>query len=359
MAPSSEICPICNSPFYGRQNRLKCNTCELKYHTSCLDFTTEEINLLQKTTFKCEKCMNKPKVIGDETPVRPSGESSFVRGNENRRNVPNEKNSNEFFVEFESCKSNDNYSNAELMYVIQKSFAKLSATFQEQISLLRDEIKILKEENMKLQNLVSNANKSETNARSIGTHNHPQSETEVVNLNFHKSGNESQVNDANENKSQEQDDSWVKVFSRNQRKFQNPKVVSRQVTASTSSNPPKDNRKMAYGTSQNKNNLVCNKKRALFVTRFDPLVTSEDVEEIVKEQNISVKCTKLRTKYDSYSSFHVEVTESDFQTISNPNVWPNGIMIGPFYGKLRDSSVLKDRNVEENQNTAHNGDKRT
>jgi hypothetical protein len=45
--------------------------------------------------------------------------------------------------------------------------------------------------------------------------------------------------------------------------------------------------------------------KALFVSRFSPEVTADDVSKTLKEQ-LSLKrlvCTKLKTKFDSYSSF--------------------------------------------------------
>jgi hypothetical protein len=56
----------------------------------------------------------------------------------------------------------------------------------------------------------------------------------------------------------------------------------------------------------------------------------------LKEQ-LSLKklvCTKLKTKFNSYSSFHISVTEDEFALINNIGVWPSGCLIAPYYGKL-------------------------
>jgi hypothetical protein len=45
-------------------------------------------------------------------------------------------------------------------------------------------------------------------------------------------------------------------------------------------------------------------------------------------------CTKLKTKINSYSCFHISVTEDEFALINNIGVWPSGCLIAPYYDKL-------------------------
>jgi hypothetical protein len=78
------------------------------------------------------------------------------------------------------------------------------------------------------------------------------------------------------------------------------------------------------------------RSKALFVSRFSPEVTATDVEKSLKEQ-LSLKrlvCTRLKTKFNAYASFHISVNEEDFPPINNTAVWPNGCLIALFYGKL-------------------------
>ena len=76
--------------------------------------------------------------------------------------------------------------------------------------------------------------------------------------------------------------------------------------------------------------------KSLFVSRFSPDVISSDVESSLKDQLqlASLACSRLKTKYNSYASFHVSVAEDDFHLINNTGVWPNGCLIAPFYGRL-------------------------
>jgi hypothetical protein len=72
--------------------------------------------------------------------------------------------------------------------------------------------------------------------------------------------------------------------------------------------------------------------RPFFVSRFSPEVTAADVEKSLKEQ-LSLKslvCTRLKTKFNAYASFHISVNEENFPLINNTGVWPNGCLIAPF-----------------------------
>ncbi|CAN8019471.1 unnamed protein product, partial [Ixodes persulcatus] len=48
----------------------------------------------------------------------------------------------------------------------------------------------------------------------------------------------------------------------------------------------------------------------------------------------TVVCTKLKTRYPTYSSFHVSLDKDLFELLNKPEVWPVGSVFRPFYGKL-------------------------
>jgi hypothetical protein len=83
------------------------------------------------------------------------------------------------------------------------------------------------------------------------------------------------------------------------------------------------------------------RSKALFVSRFSPEVTTVDAEKSLEEQ-LNLKrliCTRLKTKFNSYTSFHVLVNEGDFHLINNTGVWPNGCLIAPCFGKLTPDQI--------------------
>lgn len=86
--------------------------------------------------------------------------------------------------------------------------------------------------------------------------------------------------------------------------------------------------------------------KELFVSRLDPSTSTQDLENfILNTLNLKfVKCTKLKARYESYSSFHLLINSEDFNKVHHEDVWPAGILIKPFLGKL---------NTSEAKNGAH------
>jgi hypothetical protein len=104
-------------------------------------------------------------------------------------------------------------------------------------------------------------------------------------------------------------------------------------------NPPRRTRTPLFANKSGSSLSVVPKMvriKALFVSRFSPDVTSADVEQSLKDQLelTSLTCTKLKTKFNSYSSFHIAVSEDDFHLISNTEVCPIDCLIVPYYGHL-------------------------
>ena len=70
----------------------------------------------------------------------------------------------------------------------------------------------------------------------------------------------------------------------------------------------------------------------LFVSRLGPNVTAAAVQEFCQ----AILCedcevSKLKTKYDSYSSFKVTCNMWKRAEILNPDSWETGVLIRPFY----------------------------
>jgi hypothetical protein len=84
------------------------------------------------------------------------------------------------------------------------------------------------------------------------------------------------------------------------------------------------------------------RSEALFVSRFNPEVTVDDVHKSLKQQLRLKKlvCTRLKTKFNSYSSFHISVMEDEFSLINKTGVWPSACLITPYYGKLMPDQIF-------------------
>ena len=80
------------------------------------------------------------------------------------------------------------------------------------------------------------------------------------------------------------------------------------------------------------------RSKAIFVTRLAP-GTSQNLIENHLKSNIKIPtaiCSKLKTKHDTYSSFHISVEESDIDKIMDPNSWPEGALLTTYFGKLNE-----------------------
>ena len=80
-----------------------------------------------------------------------------------------------------------------------------------------------------------------------------------------------------------------------------------------------------------------------------PDVTISEITEFLTKHNRKhLKVNKLRTKHDSYSSFHIELEEERFDELFDAKHWPKGSFISQFYGKLKTEQVIGlDENSKE------------
>lgn len=81
----------------------------------------------------------------------------------------------------------------------------------------------------------------------------------------------------------------------------------------------------------------------IFVTRIDPDTSAKKLGENLQSsipQLSSVKCSRLKTKYESYASFHVIVPEAEKVLISTEDAWPEGALVRLFNGKLLQTHVV-------------------
>lgn len=96
------------------------------------------------------------------------------------------------------------------------------------------------------------------------------------------------------------------------------------------------------GTSVVNNIKVVTKTKALFVSRLAPDVTAEEMTQHLGSFNMKpLKITQLKTKYNTYASFHIEVDEKQFDEMFDSKYWPAGCFVSQFYGKLRADQQLE------------------
>lgn len=86
-----------------------------------------------------------------------------------------------------------------------------------------------------------------------------------------------------------------------------------------------------------------------FVSRIDPSVSAhafaQDMLSTSPELS-SLRCVKLKTRYSSYTSFHVTVPDDKRDALSSGDSWPQGSLVKVFTGKLLPSYILEEFNTD-------------
>lgn len=81
--------------------------------------------------------------------------------------------------------------------------------------------------------------------------------------------------------------------------------------------------------------------RRIFVSKLSPCTTSAQLTAHLSSVDVTpLSCQRLKTKYDSYSSFCVTVSEDSFQHLADPSLWPKDCLFKPFRGKLLPEMIL-------------------
>lgn len=87
------------------------------------------------------------------------------------------------------------------------------------------------------------------------------------------------------------------------------------------------------------------KRKSIFVSRLRPVIDEAAVKCYI-DDNASLtgdcKCTKMKTRYSSYSSFHISVRECDFSKVFNADLWPEDTFISEFRGRLKPDQHFKE-----------------
>jgi hypothetical protein len=70
----------------------------------------------------------------------------------------------------------------------------------------------------------------------------------------------------------------------------------------------------------------------LFVTNLDPTTTVRQLEVFLKrETTLQLHVEKLKTRYDSYSSFYIQCDQQTRRRLMDPFLWPAESKIKPFF----------------------------
>jgi len=85
----------------------------------------------------------------------------------------------------------------------------------------------------------------------------------------------------------------------------------------------------------------------IFISRLHPATTAAEVKSFVSAQFKSAKnvsCSQLKTKYDTYASFYVQIDGITFSESLNLDNWPEGLLVKRFYNR-NVSNAIDDSNT--------------
>ena len=346
---SKEHCLLCDKPFYGKQKSIRCGVCDSRFHFNCVPNCSPEPSVSATTGKSSYKCANCIKQTGDA-----ANEHSFC--------ISNQKDAITTDLLCSSSCNGDNDSLSVQLETLRTNgicTMEMVQSIVVMLSNLSSEVKQLRIDNeamkMQLREFQQAPSHVQPTRREAGTStslaaksyrdvvcavNGNPSVPKVAAPGINSLPEPSVVTGENPSGGD-----FVTVVKK---KRVAPSPVS---TVHAVANTSKKPRVAMIGVRSSSSLSVVQKRvrmKSLFVSRFSPDVTSSDVEASLKDQLqlASLACTRLKTKYNSYASFHVSVAEDDFHLINNTGVWPNGCLIAPFYGRLSPEQIYS---VEESE----------
>lgn len=80
--------------------------------------------------------------------------------------------------------------------------------------------------------------------------------------------------------------------------------------------------------------------KALFVTKLSPETTEAQLCSYLTARDAApLACKRIKTRYNTYASFYVAVSNVCYELLQDPALWPNECLFKPFRGVLRESML--------------------
>ncbi|KAH9367240.1 hypothetical protein HPB48_013484 [Haemaphysalis longicornis] len=347
-ASPKDGCGSCAARFYAKQQFLQCLSCERRFHCKCINVRTEDYNFFMESgqsSYKCSSCARR-------SSVSPSVDNG---------------------TEFHSSKVHPTSNSADIRKLSTLDHISELSTILNRLDLLETEVKCLKAENSHLRSELlqlrgnfpplpppASRRLSEVVAagRMTASCLHPS--------NVDSAGASNRISQHNVNKHRQAPPSKNASVDSDR-----PDVVIDGANGCSSSDfasgcgggtSPMDitedgfkvvkyRRRETASSGTLKLSMVKAVPRkpiskTLFVARLDPRTSIEDVKDLLKPVlgDKTVQCVKLRTKYDSYASFHLSGDDEAFAALNSPDVWPEGSIFHQFFVKLDESRVVEAQN---------------
>lgn len=342
---SEYVCSKCNVPVPNEMAMICDGFCQEGFHSNCVDIDNEMFVLINDNTDKikwfCEECLKKLNMLFHKSPkIDESCDWPSII--------------NIVLTELET-QSKNNVALCERIDILSERYEKINWDLKEvkennlMLNSLIKKSECLKKHNVTVTPALNVSQRSGvrptdfiSNGSSTGTIHSQRSQMETSgdsgrgltsnNITYSRVvTNSSFVNKPEENKAHENgmsdDDGFVVYNSRRRRS-----VPKRSLNRNSSDSTPQDAsvpRPIVGKKTGGDNRLRAATKRSwVFVSRLDTSVTKENLELYLKNSKVEdFVCLELETKYDTYKSFKIGVSDISFEKIMDPEFWDEGILV--------------------------------
>lgn len=328
-------CVACSQRVTAKQQSFRCGSCGKCVHTKCIAWTDQELQLLRtgKLPFHCNACWKAT------TPAIP--EENTVPAVDAAASPPPR-----LAVENETLFPYPGDLGRQL-----GKMKDLLVSAVEGISFLTDEVSQLREENSRLRKETTRATEAQTAVIAS-----LQSEVRALREELRQRGTPWKHPALFDPPAAQ--GSLSATTASSPKDQTSPSSFSDGASAWTPPRPDRLNKRQprnrpldaSVGANENSELLTVPRqppKKALFVSRLHPDTSVSTVTKLVMEvcKSESVVCTRLKTKYPSYASFHVAVSDECFALVNKSSVWPSGCLFRQFDGILREDRALKPTDI--------------
>ncbi|KAG0436948.1 hypothetical protein HPB47_017684 [Ixodes persulcatus] len=317
MAPSEDACCICSRVFYGRQPRLRCSACKHRVHQRCLTLATEELTRLTSgvCVFTCDHCNGSDAARPTDGDARPSEETDADNGGWTRATAAG------------------NTSQEDDLGLSGRLLHGLLLDALEGISFLTDQVASLGEENKRLR--AETARVSERQATLVCSLRDEVRACRAEIVGWRRAAGGAAPAPSNVpalilRKGVPPAGNLPRWGSAGSSSGGPPaslgSVRDHRVNLTASQDGARDGRTTKPCVASPSTSL-----RTLFVTKLAPDTVCEDVSSHLSSVGIDkVECRRLKTRFDTYASFHVAVAADDFEKLADPAVCPKSCLFKTF-----------------------------
>lgn len=361
MAPSKDFCGLCTHKFYGKQAFIRCGgDCKTRFHLKCLHIKEDDLPTMMKngiSMFKCNECLNKkvsdfPVLTKDNMVHTPINIEDASSGEDCVANVK------AIAMSFKSDINETNIDVKLLYDLLRKSIMSMEKMMEECVNMRRENTKLIELVASKLNiDYGPQSDTGENNSQSSMNHqsplySHVADESKRVPM-------RDSLNATNTLAANNVTGVWHYQGRQNKHNTESrSKDVGPNPTVAAVSNPVQNTRTkkpVVTGTRVCKNlktacktNFVKNPgatpTQTLFLSRLAADTTVNELKVFLKVEldGDSFDVHKLRTKYNTYSSFHIRIPAERLDELLLPAAWPEGAFVSVFYGRLYPDQIYTD-----------------